>query len=160
MNRTEKGIFAVFVVALFIGAIYYFETREVITTEQGMEMALEHNDPSYCEKINKTEVVNGTRFTKRLAREMCRVNFAVETEDVDYCLSLSAEPNEYKQSAMDSCLKFLANKLGRTDLCEMMPIVTNDPVNGSTWLTNCMTMAEMSPRHGEDVGESVEGVLE
>lgn len=127
-------------------------TPGTITYEWAREKAIEEGNPAFCEEINKGYILEDLMIPPEEARADCKISYAVMTDDIDYCLSLPAEQQEYDWSLRDICLQGLAIKLQRPDLCELMP-GANDEEYGDFWFENCKRAAQSAEVGSEDVEE-------
>src|SRR3989338_226935 len=110
--------------------------QEEWTYEKAFARAIETNNPELCNKINKDHTIQDFGVRPNQAREYCKIDYAVAKSDVDYCLTLSEEHFPSGVSPKDGCLRELAKKLKRPDLCDSMPS-RNDPEYGSLFVQSC-----------------------
>ncbi|MCH7604756.1 hypothetical protein IID24_02100 [Patescibacteria group bacterium] len=147
----SKLIIIIFVVLvlLIIGGFWLFWTetqppgqklplplQQSWTHEKALEEALAQNEPSICERINESYVLQDFVVSAEQARNNCKVAYAIEKQDLSYCMSLSDTRESNNWSLRDGCLQPLAKKLQRPELCDQMPSV-KDPDYGQTWLKQC-----------------------
>lgn len=120
--------------------------------EWALEKAIGEKNPDLCDKINKGYIFQDIKISAEEARANCKVSYAITTDDIDYCLSLPAERQEYGWSLRDGCFQGLAIKLQRPDLCELMPSA-KDEEYGDFWLENCKQAAQSATMEDENEEE-------
>jgi len=105
---------------------------------------MSENNPAYCDKISggaKPQEIES--FTQDVAMT-CKIHYAIAAEDVDFCLTLP-DTELFRVSDVliprDACLRSLAMKLNRPDLCELTP-ASKDEENGQTYLTSCKELVQ------------------
>lgn len=111
------------------------------TYQRAFSEAVSNGDPTICERINRDSIFGDiVSPPAEGVRENCKSEYAIEKGDISLCLSLSDERVPDYMSTRDGCLRFLAAKLHREDLCDLMPAV-KDPNWGEIWLRDCKKSA-------------------
>jgi hypothetical protein len=107
--------------------------RESWTFERALHAALASDDPELCDRINEEHVIQDMVLSPAHARDDCRVSYAIESEDVPYCLSLSDVGDASGWSMRDSCIGALARALNEPELCHELPS-RGQSRYGAVWL--------------------------
>ena len=91
------------------------------TYQIALQAALREDNPNICDKINKRYIMQDFGVSPKQAQENCKYTYAIEKNNIDYCLTLSITPSIGGVSTRDVCLRELAKKLNRQDFCDLMP---------------------------------------
>lgn len=117
-----------------------FPFQQNWTHEKGLKEALAQNNPSICERINKSYILQDFVVSAKQSRNNCKIAYAIEKQDISYCLSLPDRRELNNWSMRDGCLQPLAKIVQRPELCDQMPSV-KDLDYGQTWLRQCKEAA-------------------
>ena len=86
--------------------------------EWALRSAVILKSPSICNVINREKSFGDYSISIQRTKELCHSQYAIETLDLNYCLSLkTASESAGEVSQRDVCIKGLAIKLKSPDLC-------------------------------------------
>ena len=87
--------------------------------EEIKQEAVNLQDPMICHNLKRRIYRQDYGVSPRQQQEECKVHYAVETGDVNYCKSLKQEPDQPgNRPWRDVCLSRLARRLRRPGLCD------------------------------------------
>src|SRR3989338_3540803 len=146
LPMTSTAIFLIIILMLIvrvpISTAAGFFPFEVWPFERGLKEAVLNRNPDYCNKINQEIDSIDYKLPLIYAQTRCQAQYAVETNALEYCLSLSdaAFSGSGSYSQRDLCLQDLARKWERPDLCDLMPVKNRD--NGPLLVEGCVVEAK------------------
>jgi len=125
--------------------------KQASTYDDALRWAIQEKNPRRCDQITARRIIQDYGVSAQEAREQCHAAFAVETSDVRYCLSLRDRPKDTPNliTPRDVCLRELARKLRREDLCQLMPSVKNTP-DGPSYMAMCKRGVQEGPKTGPE----------
>jgi len=155
MQRSIIIIGAIIIVILVVGFFllnnYSYNEKQadvVMGTEsevrycEALEAATKENDPNLCGSITQGRSYGDYIVSVEESIEVCEAEFAVESGNLDYCMTLKETPTYTGASAQrDICLRELAKKLRKPQLCELLDSV-KDERYGQTYVETCKTRAQ------------------
>jgi hypothetical protein len=99
--------------------------------------AVKQKNPLICREITWKVWMQDYGQSPTQSQHSCYINYAVETNNIDYCNSLTAtSQNSSDWSLRDSCTYKLAQKRKDPKLCKMLPLLRmKQAVN---WLKVCI----------------------
>lgn len=88
-----------------------------------LQAAINEKDPGYCDKINKGHTIQDVQISTSSSRKNCKIGYAVDAKDVNYCRSLpdNDAASVGSLTSRGSCLASLGRLLKTPELCEAIP---------------------------------------
>lgn len=89
-----------------------------------LQAAINEKDPGYCDKINQSHITQDVQVSVSSSRKNCKIGYAVDVKDVNYCRSLpdNDAASGGSLTSRGSCLDSLGRLLKTPELCEFMPL--------------------------------------
>lgn len=113
-------IITAFVLLIFINEDKIIFSSENVKYEEAFQRALKLSSPQECDKINQYYDLDDHSLTPNEAIDKCKYEYAIKTDDLEYCQTLSSRSVPGGISPKNVCTREIAKNKNDQTICSLM----------------------------------------